>query len=56
MINSLIGMALGLVIGFTCRYFSIPSPAPPKILGALLVVTMTLGYVSAGWLFPTQLL
>ena len=50
MTGLLVGIALGLVIGFTCRYFSIPSPAPPKIAGALLVLAMTVGYVSADFL------
>jgi XapX domain-containing protein len=48
--TTLIGIALGLAIGFSCRWFDIPSPAPPKIVGALLVVSMTLGYLSVGWL------
>lgn len=56
MMGSLTGMVLGLLIGFTCRYFSIPSPAPPKIMGALLVLAMTFGYVSAGWFFSVPLL
>ncbi|MFK7887488.1 MAG: DUF1427 family protein [Gammaproteobacteria bacterium] len=46
----LIGVVLGLAIGFSCRWFDIPSPAPPKIGGALLVVSMTLGFLSVGWL------
>ncbi len=48
MIEIAIGAALGLAIGFTCRWFDIPSPAPPKLMGAMLVVAMTLGYISAG--------
>ena len=39
------GIGLGLLIGFVCRYFDIPSPAPPKLVGALLVLFMTLGFV-----------
>ncbi|MEM6638628.1 MAG: DUF1427 family protein [Pseudomonadota bacterium] len=44
----LIGAALGLSIGFLCRWFDIPSPAPPTLPGAALVVAMTLGYLAAG--------
>ena len=40
--------ALGIVIafatGFICRAFGIPSPAPPVLTGALLVLAMTIGY------------
>lgn len=43
----LIGVALGVVIGIGCRALGIPSPAPPALLGAVLVVAMTGGYVFA---------
>ena len=42
----LIGILLAFALGFACRAFGIPSPAPPLILGALLVMTMTLGYIA----------
>lgn len=48
MIETSIGAILGFGVGFTCRWFDIPSPAPPKLMGALLVIAMTLGYISAG--------
>ncbi len=41
-----IGLVLAFAIGFGCRAFGIPSPAPPMILGALLVVAMTVGYIA----------
>jgi XapX domain-containing protein len=44
MANSLIGLALGLLIGAGCRWFDVPLPAPPRLVGALLVVAMTLGF------------
>ncbi len=40
----LIGLALGFGIGFGCYLLGIPSPAPPVLVGALLVVAMTCGY------------
>jgi XapX domain-containing protein len=43
--KSLLGLALAFAIGFACRAFDIPSPAPPVIVGALLVVAMTVGYL-----------
>jgi XapX domain-containing protein len=43
--KSLLGLALAFAIGFACRAFGIPSPAPPIIVGALLVVAMTTGYL-----------
>ncbi len=41
-----IGIALGLAIGFVCRWFDLPLPAPPKLVGALLVVAMTVGFIA----------
>ena len=38
------GLLLGFGIGALCRWMGIPSPAPPVLAGALLVVAMTLGY------------
>jgi len=41
----LIGFALGLAIGAASRWFEIPVPAPPRLIGALLVVSITVGYM-----------
>ena len=43
--NEIVGLALGFVIGAGCRWFDIPVPAPPRIVGALLVVAMTAGFL-----------
>ena len=48
MTTLLLGVGLGLTIGFLCRWFDIPLPAPPSLVGALLVVSMTLGFLTAG--------
>lgn len=40
-----LGLALALAIGVACRLAGIPLPAPPVLIGALLVLAMTLGYV-----------
>jgi XapX domain-containing protein len=45
----LIAIALGLGIGVGCRWFDLPLPAPPKLVGALLVVAMTLGFAGADY-------
>ncbi|MGH7872787.1 MAG: XapX domain-containing protein [Candidatus Binatia bacterium] len=36
-------MLLGLLIGARRRWFDIPVPSPPKLIGALLVAATTLG-------------
>jgi XapX domain-containing protein len=43
-----LGLLLGFLIGAGCEAFVIPSPAPSTIMGAALVVAMTVGYVVAG--------
>jgi XapX domain-containing protein len=46
-IAALVGLLLGFLIGVGCRWFDLPLPAPPRIVGALLVVFMTLGFLGA---------
>ncbi len=43
----LISLLLALGIGILCRLAGIPVPAPPAIVGALLVLSMTIGYLLA---------
>ena len=42
------GFLLAFAIGVGCRLGSIPLPAPPVLIGALLVVAMSAGYVLTG--------
>ena len=42
-----ISLILATGIGIVCRLGGIPVPAPPAIVGALLVLAMTLGYLAA---------
>lgn len=42
------GIIMAFGIGVFCRWFDIPSPAPPKMVGALLVVSMTAGFLVTG--------
>jgi XapX domain-containing protein len=50
MAATLIGLTVGLLIGAGCRYFDIPSPAPPRLIGAFLLVAMTVGFGAADYL------
>jgi XapX domain-containing protein len=52
MATAAIGLVLRAVIGAGCRFFDIPSPAPPRLIGAFLLLAMTLGFVAAGQLLP----
>ena len=47
MIKIVAGITLGLLIGAGCRWLDIPTPAPPRLIGAILVVAMTVGYTGA---------
>src|SRR5215210_6780622 len=44
-VKAVVGLVLAFALGFACRAFGIPSPAPPVVVGALLVMAMTVGYV-----------
>jgi XapX domain-containing protein len=47
MVSAAVGLLLGLLVGAGCRWFDIPSPAPPRLIGAALLLAMTLGFVAA---------
>jgi len=53
-VKTIVGLLLGLLIGITCRYFDVPAPSPPKLIGALLVVSMTVGYMTADKLLTAR--
>jgi len=40
----ILGLILGFFIGLGCSLLNIPVPAPPVLVGALLVVAMSTGY------------
>lgn len=42
----ILGFALAFAIGAVCRLARIPSPAPNALLGSLLVVAMSVGYIA----------
>jgi XapX domain-containing protein len=52
MIAAIVGLLLGLIIGAGCRFFDIPSPAPPRLIGACLLLAMTIGFVAADHVIP----
>jgi XapX domain-containing protein len=54
MIKTVIALLLGLSIGVFCRWFDVPVPSPPKLIGALLVVAMTVGYISTDKLLAAR--
>jgi XapX domain-containing protein len=41
-----LGLLLAFTIGVVCRLAFIPLPAPPVLIGAMVVLSMTLGYVA----------
>jgi XapX domain-containing protein len=54
MTKTAVGIILGLLIGASCRWFDVPVPSPPKLLGALLVVAMTTGYIATDKLLAVK--
>lgn len=45
-LKMLISIAVAFLFGGLCSLFDIPLPAPPTLVGAGLVVTITLSYVA----------
>jgi len=44
-----IGLFVALCVGIGCRWFGIPLPGPPAILGAAMAVAMATGYTAANY-------
>jgi XapX domain-containing protein len=40
-----LGFLLAFSIGAACRWFGVPLPAPPNLVGASLVVAITVGFL-----------
>lgn len=49
-----LGLLLAFAIGIVCRLSGIPLPAPPKLVGALLVVAMTIGFIGTDVLLNSR--
>jgi XapX domain-containing protein len=43
----ILGLVLALAIGVVCRIAGVPLPAPPVLVGAMVVLSMTVGYITA---------
>ncbi|MAZ47970.1 MAG: XapX domain-containing protein [Halobacteriovoraceae bacterium] len=42
----LISVIIAFVLGAVCNLWGLPVPAPPMLLGALMIITMTLSYMA----------
>jgi XapX domain-containing protein len=54
MLELLARLLMAFAVGAFCRWFDIPSPAPPRRVGALLVVAMTIGFLLTDRLIGVQ--
>ncbi len=45
-----VGLVVAMMIGGLVRLLKLPVPAPPTIIGALMVLGMTVGYLVTNWL------
>jgi XapX domain-containing protein len=45
----LIGVAVAICVGIGCRWFGIPLPGPPAIMGAAMAVAMASGYTATDY-------
>ena len=44
-----IGLILAVCVGIGCRWFGIPLPGPPAIMGAAMAVAMATGYTATDY-------
>lgn len=45
MLKLIIGILIAFSIGAACRYFDLPVPAPPAIMGVVLILAISVGYI-----------
>ncbi len=45
-----IGLVLAVCVGIGCRWFGLPLPGPPAIMGAAMAVAMASGYTLTDYL------
>ena len=50
-VNLAIGLILAFAVGAVCRRLDIPVPAPPSVYGVLLILAITLGYLTVDRFF-----
>lgn len=51
-LKTIVGVALAFALGAACRWIDIPVPAPNRLIGAVLVLAVTLGYLAADRALP----
>jgi XapX domain-containing protein len=49
-----IGLVVAVMVGIGCRWFGIPLPGPPAILGAAMAVAMAVGYTATDYLLTKR--
>jgi XapX domain-containing protein len=49
-----IGLVLAICVGIGCRWFGIPLPGPPAIMGAAMAVAMASGYTLTDYLLTRR--
>lgn len=46
MVRTVAAMLIAFGIGSACRWLNIPLPAPPTLLGVILILCITVGYMA----------
>lgn len=49
-----LGLLLAVCLGIFCRFFDIPLPGPPAIMGAVMAIAMASGYTATDYLLTRR--
>jgi XapX domain-containing protein len=49
MLKLSIGLVIAVIVGVGCRWFGLPLPGPPAIMGAAMAVAMATGYTATDY-------
>jgi XapX domain-containing protein len=54
MLKLSIGLLVAVMVGIGCRWFGVPLPGPPAIMGAAMAVAMAVGYTATDYLMTKR--
>lgn len=52
MLKLIFGFIIAILVGAGCRYFNLPVPAPPSLIGAGLIFAISIGFIVTDHVMP----
>ena len=52
MLKITVGFVIAFLVGAGCRYFNLPVPAPPSLVGVGLIFAISIGFIFTDYVLP----